>query len=83
MYPEIWLNPDITDAKSVDELKEIVIDEWKAAHPNENAEIIRNLEDPTKAKLICEIISDYDIEGLKFDLTMEYPEEDLPYIDII
>lgn len=83
MYPKIYLNPELVDETSVDELKEIVIDDWKKAHPESGAIILKNLEDSTKAKLICETGNDGDAEYRKTIYSYSFALEDCKYIDFI
>lgn len=83
MYLDIFL-PDYVEIRKVSDLIEIDIKDWKESHPGLNAEFLKNTEDPTKAKLICQLDTDSTIEELKKSLKYNgYLKEHLQYIDVI
>lgn len=84
MYPEIKLYDNVAEGgvKSVAELEEINIKEWRESNDSIfKAVVLKNLEDGSKAKFIY--LTSGDVDEIKWGLECDFRDEDLQYIDII
>lgn len=89
MYPSICLPEDYSDIK-IEELEEIVIDEYKKSHPGYYHIILVNQDDSTRGKVISAIAgaddedgSEMTLEDHRFQMEMDFSEEDLKYLIIV
>ncbi len=88
MYPSICLPEYCSDIK-IEELEEIVIDEYKKSHPGFYHIILVNQDDPTRGKVISLALgvnedgSEMTLEDHRFQMEMDFSEEDLKYLVIV